>query len=293
MYNEREYRGIVHMLKERHIPFDTVILSALRILQQAERLRCYRPARPAPRARPQAASGAARYYCLRHRHRTHLARRPQLLEQLFGVRIREKIEPVAASYLLTEPKEVFRSFPARDWVFLHMDSYRLELTDADGYLPLVGAAPYGPPERAHGHVLTDDRMAAVKGGKNLYLPWMAGTLYYDLGYEDHKDIFFDLLDKVRPIKQPLTTDAPGCVDIFLHSVGRDEYLIQLINLRGFNGVTIAKPLPMENIHLTLTGKHPQTLELLTADGFENQPVTGDAVTLRCPGCYAGYRVTCK
>lgn len=46
---------------------------------------------------------------------------------------------------------------------------------------------------------------------------------------------------------------------------------------------------MENIHLTLTGKHPQTLELLTADGFENQPVTGDAVTLRCPGCYAGYR----
>ena len=64
---------------------------------------------------------------------------PQLLEQLFGVRIREKIEPVAASYLLTEPKEVFRSFPARDWVFLHMDSYRLELTDADGYLPLVGA----------------------------------------------------------------------------------------------------------------------------------------------------------
>ena len=29
MYNEREYRGIVHMLKERHIPFDTVILSAL------------------------------------------------------------------------------------------------------------------------------------------------------------------------------------------------------------------------------------------------------------------------
>ena len=294
MYNEREYRGIVHMLKERHIPFDTVILSALEDF--ASRLNDYDvivlpdlPRAPGPKLRQALLATTASVIGTGHT----LHEDPQLLEQLFGVRIREKIEPVAASYLLTEPKEVFRSFPARDWVFLHMDSYRLELTDADGYLPLVGAAPYGPPERAHGHVLTDDRMAAVKGGKNLYLPWMAGTLYYDLGYEDHKDIFCDLLDKVRPIKQPLTTDAPSCVDIFLHSVGRDEYLIQLINLSGFNGVTIAKPLPMENIHLTLTGKHPQTLELLTADGFENQPVTGDAVTLRCPGCYAGYRVTCK
>ena len=282
------------MLKERHIPFDTVILSALEDF--ASRLNDYDvivlpdlPRAPGPKLRQALLATTASVIGTGHT----LHEDPQLLEQLFGVRIREKIEPVAASYLLTEPKEVFRSFPARDWVFLHMDSYRLELTDADGYLPLVGAAPYGPPERAHGHVLTDDRMAAVKGGKNLYLPWMAGTLYYDLGYEDHKDIFCDLLDKVRPIKQPLTTDAPGCVDIFLHSVGRDEYLIQLINLSGFNGVTIAKPLPMENIHLTLTGKHPQTLELLTADGFENQPVTGDAVTLRCPGCYAGYRVTCK
>lgn len=294
MYNVLEYRGIVHMLKERHIPFDTAILSAMEDF--AGRLDDYDiivlpdlPRAPGPKLRKALLSTAATVVGTGHTFQED----PALLERLFGVRVREKIEPVAASYLLTEPKEVFRSFPKRDWVFLHLDSYRLELTGAEGYLPLVGAAPYGPPERAHGHRLTGDRMAAVKDGKNFYLPWMAGTLYHDLGYEDHKDLFFDLLDRVRPLRQPLTTDAPGCVDVFFHSTGPQEYLVQLINLSGFNGVTMAKPLPMEQIHVTLTGMRPKTLELLTADGFVPQPVTGDTLTLRCPGCYAGYRVTCE
>lgn len=294
MYNEKEYRGIVHMLKEQHIPFDTVILSAIEDF--TDRLNNYDiivipdlPRAPGPKLREALLTTTATVVGTGHTFRED----PALLDRLFGVRILEKIEPVTASYLLTQPKEVFRSFPERDWVFLHMDSNRIVLTNAEGYLPLVAAAPYGPPERAHGHVLTNDPMAAVKEGKNLYLPWLAGTLYYNLGYEDHKNIFLDLLDKVRPLQQPFTTDAPGCVDVFCHSIGQNTYLVQLINLSGFNGVTMAKPLPMENIHLTLSGKHPETVELLTAEGFEHRPVTGDTLTLPCTGCYAGYRITCK
>jgi len=293
MYNVLEYRGIVHMLKERHIPFDTVILSAIEDF--ADKLDRYDaiilpdlPRVPGPKLRKALLSTTAAVVGTGHTFQED----PELLEQLFGVRIREQIKPVAASYLLTEPKDVFQSFPERDWVFLYMDSYRMELTDAEGYLPLVRAAAYAPPERAYGHTVSDDKMASVKDGKNLYLPWMAGTLYYNLGYEDHKNIFLDMLSRVCPLRA-LDTDAPGCVDVFLHSVGEDEYLVQMINLSGFNGVTIAKPLPMEHIHLTLHGKHPQTLELLTADGFENMRVLGDTLTLQCPGCYAGYRITCK
>lgn len=292
--NVHEYRGIVHMLKERHIPFDTVILNATEDF--AGRLNDYDivilpdlPRAPGPKLREALLATTATVVGTGHT----FAEDPELLEKLFGVRIREKIEPVAASYLLTEPKEVFRSFPDRDWVFLHGDSFRLELVHAQGYLPLVAAAPYGPPERAHGHVVTNDSMAAVMDGKNLYLPWMAGTLYHDLGYEDHKDLFLDLLDHVRPLPLPMTTDAPGCVDVFLHSVGEGAYLVQLINLSGWNGITMAKPLPLENIHLTLTGKHPKTLAQLTADGLEALPVDGDTLTLRCTGCYAGYLVTCE
>lgn len=292
-YNVLEYRGIVHMLKERHIPFDTVILSAIEDF--ADKLNRYNaiilpdlPRAPGPKLRKALLSTTAAVVGTGNTFQED----PELLEQLFGVRIREKIQPVAASYLLTEPKDVFRSFPERDWVFLYMDGYRMELTDAEGYLPLVRGAAYAPPERAYGHTVSDDKMASVKGGKNLYLPWMAGTLYFKLGYEDHKDIFLDMLSKVCPL-QALDTDAPGCVDVFLHSVGEKEYLVQLINFSGFNGVTIAKPLPMEHIHLTLPDKHPKTLELMTADGFESKVVSGDTLTLQCPGCYAGYRITCK
>ena len=293
MYNVREYRGIVHMLKERHIPFDTAILSAMEDF--ADMLSDYDvvilpdlPRAPGPKLRSALLSTSAAVVGTGHTFQED----PALLEQLFGVRVRGKVEPVAASYLLTRPKEVFSSFPERDWVFLYMDSYRMELCDALGYLPLVGAAPYGPPERAHGHVVTEDRMAAVKGSKNLYLPWMAGTLYHDFGYEDHKDIFLDLLARVRPLRLPFATDAPACVDVFFHRTGEEEYLVQLINLSGFNGVTMAKPLPMENIRFTLNGRQIKTLERLTPDGFEPQAASGETVTLRCPGCYAGYRMTC-
>ncbi len=292
-YNVLEYRGIVHMLKERHIPFDTAILSAMEDF--AGRLDDYDivvlpdlPRAPGPRLREALLSTSATVVGTGRTFQED----PALLERLFGVRILEKLAPAAANYLLAQPKGLFRSFPERDWVFLCGDSYRLELTDAEGYLPLVGAAPYGPPERAHGHRVTDSRMAAVKGGKNLYLPWAPGTLYYNLGYEDHKDIFLDLLKKVRPLRLPFETDAPGCADIFFYSTGPNEYLVQVVNLSGFNGVTMAKPLPLEQIHLTLNGKEPKALALLTADGFEPLPVSGSRLTLRCPGCYAGYRITC-
>ncbi len=293
MYNEREYRGIVHMLKERHLAFDTVIYSAIENL--ADKLDNYDvvilpdlPRAPSPKLRKALLETSATVVGTAHTFRED----PELLEQLFGIRISRPVEPVAASYLLTQPKEVFHSFPLRDWVFLYQDAYRIELTDAEGYLPLVAAAPYGPPERAYGHVVTDDRMAAVKDGKNLYLPWMVGTLYYSLGYEDHKDIFFDLLDKVRPVKQPFATDAPACVEMFFHQTGPSEYLLQMINLSGFNGVTFSEPLPLDNIHLTIEGQHPRMLELLTRDGFEAQTIQGDVLTLKCPGCYVGYRITC-
>ena len=112
----------VCLLYTSHIPFDTVILSALEDF--ASRLNDYDvivlpdlPRAPGPKLRQALLATTASVIGTGHT----LHEDPQLLEQLFGVRIREKIEPVAASYLLTEPKEVFRSVPARDWVFLHMD----------------------------------------------------------------------------------------------------------------------------------------------------------------------------
>lgn len=292
-WNAQEFRGLVHMLKEEHIPFDSVIYSA--IDNVADRLNEYDviilpdlPRRPSDKFRQK----------LLHTTATIIAtgqtfvEDPELLYELFGVRISEKINPIRSSYVATEPKAIFKSFPLRDWVYLDMDAYRIVLENARGVLPLVGYAPYGPPERAYGHKRTGDYMAAIKDEKNLYLPWKIGSLYYTQGYEDFKQILIDLLNHVRPLDLPFVTDAPGCAEMIYRQVDENTCLVQIINLSGYNGKTMAKPLPLENIHVTLSGRHPLKVELLTLDGLEEQPLPEEnTLTLRCLQIYAGYKIT--
>lgn len=291
--NFKEYRGLVHMLKESHIPFDPVIYSA--IDNVIDRMDEYDviilpdlPRRPSDKFRQKLLSTSATVVATGHTFQED----PELLQALFGVRITGKITPIRSTYMATEPKEVFKSFPLRDWVYLDMDAYRMELKDARGVLPLIGYAPYGPPERAYGHKRTGDYMAAIKDGKNIYLPWAIGALYYTQGYEDFKQIFTDLVQSVCPLELPFVTDAPGCAEIIYRQAGENTCLLQFINLSGYNGKTMVKPLPLESIHVTLPGKTPKKVELLTLDGLEEQPLPqADTLTLRCPQIYAGYKIT--
>ena len=292
-WNVNEYRGLVHMLKEAHIPFDPVIYSAIDHVY--DRLDEYDviilpdlPRRPADKFRQKLLSTTATIVATGRTFQED----PELLKELFGVRITGKIAPIRGTYIATEPKEVFQSFPLRDWVYLDKEAYRIALEDAQGVLPLVGYASYGPPERAYGHKRTGESMAAIKNGKNIYLPWQVGTLYYTQGYEDFKQIFVDLLKHVRPLHLPITTNAPGCAEVIYRQVDEGISLLQIINLSGFTGKTMVKPLPLENIQVSLPGKEIQKIELLTCDGLEEQPLPNQgALTLRCPELYAGYKIT--
>lgn len=289
--NEEEYRGLFYMLKEQHIPFDPVVYTGLDnvtdrfddydviILPDLSR-------RPSEKVREALLKTSASIVATGHTFEED----PELLEKLFGVKIAGKLENVKAAYLQTEPKKIFTSFPLRDWVFLLEDSYRLELTTAKGCLPLIGPARYAPPERAYGHKLTGDSMAALNG-KNLYFSWQPGKLYYALGYEDHKQIFLDLLNKVCPLELPFITDAPNCVEIQYHTVDEHTCTIQFINISGYNGRTMTKPIPMNHIHVTMNAITPLKVEELTQDGLVSLPVEGKTLTLSCQGIYAGYKIT--
>ena len=289
-----EYRGIAEMLTEAHIPFDPVIYSAADSI--AGRLNEYDlvilpdlPRRPTEALRKALLSTSAAVVATGRTFQED----PELLRQLFGVRVLERITPIRSSYMATEPKEVFTSFAQRDWVYLDRDAYRIALEDARGVLPLVGYAPYGPPERAYGHKYTGDWMAAVKDEKNICLPWLAGELYHTQGYEDFKQLFLDLLRSVRPLRLPFETDAPACAQMIYRQADEHTCLVQIINLSGYNGKTMHCPLPLEDIHLSLPGRRPKKLELLTPDGLQQQPLPENGVmTLRCPQIYAGYKITC-
>lgn len=140
-------------------------------------------------------------------------------------------------------------------------------------LPRISDSMYGPPERCFGHQVTDIPSVTVAHEKWIYLPWMIGTLYYRHGYEDFKYILLNLLDAYALYEEKITTDAPSCVEVFFQKIGEKQYLLQLLNLSGFNGVTVGEPIVLSDIHVNLHGIIPKEIYELTADGEKSMPLS--------------------
>jgi hypothetical protein len=131
------------------------------------------------------------------------------------------------------------------------------------YLPLLDKGREGPPEMIGGHVPTGwyglsilDKNAA----KTVYIPWEIGRMYYQYGFFAHRDILLDVIDYINPeIMQGLKTNAPPQVEITFNKFKYNsdstdtynKYIINLINLSGFNGRTYFEPLEINNIQFEI------------------------------------------
>lgn len=163
------------------------------------------------------------------------------------------IENTRAAYLNVSDKTLFSSFPDRNWVIT--DRAFGVCSSEQAALPLVHAAMFGPPERCFGHeeeterglLFSEDRTAAA-------FTMDIGSLFYDYGYADHRDIFADVLCMLSPESEILTTNAPSCVEIFLHRLPDGRQLLQLLNLSGFNGMTVEEPHEIHGVSVTVGGR---------------------------------------
>lgn len=266
--HDREYRGIFKMLKESHRifriveqdeldrfagqldEFDTILLPGVEL--DADR--------PFTHALKQAkaqviATGLA------------LQENPELLEDLFGVRLGEPLNKPRGHYLLTEPKSVFGRLADTDWVYLDMEYRPMALAAGNtGWMPLVLPAPFGPPEFCYGHKVSTQPSVSVKDGRLVYLPFMLGTLYYQHGFTEFRSILLDVMDACGEVDAPFETDAPPCVEMFWHRCGENRWMLQLLNLSGCNGITVEKPLPVHGITVRLNGKTPKQITELAPAG---------------------------
>ncbi len=279
----KEYRGLFRAFKEDHIQFRTMQISALEGFAKRTAgagnpfdgfdfvfLPGVRKLSPAILAYLNSTTACVVGTGL------SLQCEPDAARQLFGINIKETVSDVRGTYLLTEPKSVFSSFPEKDWVFLDK-TYGVIALEAGttGLLPKEEKAMFGPPERCFGHRETKEWMLAASDGGNLYFPWHIGALYYQYGYDEFKKLLYDALASVKPIPRPIVTDAPAMTEVFFGRISDNTYMLQLINLTGFNGITFSGPLVIPDISVKFADIKPQEIIWLSGKGEEKVNLNGN------------------
>ena len=220
-----------------------------------------------------------------------LQNEPDILKKNFGIELLDAPETIRGSYMETTPKQVFKSFEKRDWVYLDKEYRPVKILDRDtqGILPFVSPAMYGPPERCFGYKVTDTPCITIKNKKFIYITWMLGDLYYNHGYEDFKQILLDVMDKYGDFENPIKTNAPNMVEVFFDKCTEDEYLLQFINLTGFNGTTAAKPVTLSDIEVSFSGIKPVDIHQLTTYG-KVKKTAGTKLAVEDLGIYKAYLI---
>lgn len=274
-----EYRGLFRMLKEAHILFDTLIDtdSDAYGVDPASYDLVIVPGIPKLR------SEKLREIFLKSGQRFlatagSFSGDPELLEKLLGIRSLQEKAAARGGYYLTEPKDVFRSFPYQDWIYVDHKRWEAEGAKVDaegeirGMLPYITPAPYGPPERCYGHKTTDIP-GVILGEKSAAVLFEAGALYDLQGYESFKLLVTDLLDWLLPKEQQALyeTDAHPLTEIFLNRIGARTGMMEFLNLTGFEGVTVLKPVVQRGISVRFNEKIDKVIEL-TKDGQRLVPM---------------------
>lgn len=259
----QEYRGIVLMLKEAHIPFD--IIEDSQIGNLAEKVKKYKLlllpeitylSAESIRVLKEASQQGTNLIATNR----SLFDSPETLRELFGAKIVNKDHDGAGFYLNPDNKTVFKRFRQQKMLFwkFNLGLYDLSGTDQT-FLPILAKGRPGPPEIIGGHDPTGSFAMGVKNhpkSKAVILPVNLGRLYYLHGYEQHKNILLDVIDYIYPeATQLVTTNAPARIEVILQEYTlnipaklnqktADGQILHLVNLTGFSGNTYFEPLPV-------------------------------------------------
>ena len=257
--SDKEYLGWFILLKQAHVLFD--VLDHVAAEDHPERASGYDILIvPDPVKAPAAMMDAARATGGKLLFSALTDGRAEKALALLGACCEGTLERTRAAYLSTADKALFASFPDRDWVILDRE-FGL-LSGGKGVLPLVQPAMFGPPERCFGHVQSSwPGLVFSADGKSAGFAFRIGRLFHDDGYADHRDIAVAALRALSPEAFVLETNAPAAAELFLHTLPDGRTLLQLINLTGWNGMTMEKALPLSDIRISLPGEFDRVSSL--------------------------------
>lgn len=262
----QEYRGIVLMLKEAHIPFD--IIEDAQIENLEEKVKKYKliilpeitylSKKSIDIIKEASANGTNLIATNKAFFDT-----PETLMDLFGAKIVTLDNDGAGNYLNPENKTIFKHFTKQKMLFWKFNLGLYDFKNADQtLLPVLAKGRPGPPEIIGGHDPIGSFALGIKNhpkSKDVLMPVNIGRLYYMHGYEEHKNIMLDVINYIYPeAAQTIQTDAPARVETILQKYSKNisgvnlaskenGMILHLINLTGFSGNTYFPPLPIYQI----------------------------------------------
>ncbi|OOQ61438.1 alpha-amylase family protein [Mucilaginibacter pedocola] len=262
----QEYRGVQLMLKEAHIPFDIIVSE--QIENQADKIKGYglvilpETTGLTPEALKVLKEALANGTNLIATN-TAMSDNPQALLDIFGAKVIAKEYDGGGNYLQPDNAAIFKRLKQQRMLMLKFNLAQYDFTAADShYLPILSKGRPGPPEIIGGHEPTGYyAMALKKTGKGtaVVLPFNIGRLYYQNGYQEHKNILLDVIERIYPkAMQDVVTNAPEKVEVIVQHYGKntagmgatnDGLITHLINLTGFSGASYFEPLPVYGIKL--------------------------------------------
>lgn len=124
--------------------------------------------------------------------------------------------------------------------------------DAKGYLSLIPATRFGPPEKAY---YTESEITDFPGmiinnfgkGRSVFIPWQIGSQYGFKGHYAHKALFVSALKNLLKVESSLITDASPLIEMtrLSNRNGAFEW-IGMLNHSGQIGASILEPIAIYN-----------------------------------------------
>jgi hypothetical protein len=259
-----EYRGIQAMLREAHIQFD--IIEDAQVENLSATIKAYKvlllpditylSAAAINLLKEAIANGTS----IIATNTTMFDNGPALLD-LFGAKVKNKDNNGTGNYLRPDNPKLFKRLSQQTMVSWRYNLGLYDFSAADStFLPVLAKGRPGPPEIIGGHDATGDYAMALKhhaSATAVLMPINIGRNYYLNGYQQHKNLFLDVLDHVYPqAAQDVVTNAPPRVEVTLQQYGknnnadrakRDGLILHLINGTGFSGTTYFDPIPVSNL----------------------------------------------
>ena len=293
--NGEELRGWFRVLVEHHIPFDTLLVDALRepvlarfravVLPGHEPISDETAAhldRFVARGGVLIASGqaASRTEDLEPRNLPALA-------SLGIERIRAIRDSVRGAYLSVDDRTGFARLHDTDLVFVdgpYVDAvYRPE---ASGKFPLIPPGPFGPPERCDLPAPTDDPGVVVHpfgAGRAVYVPWSCGTLLERHGHANTSSFMADVLQSLGGL-EPIGGNLSPMVEVtLLEHVDAEHRLLHLVNGSGQLGAGWVEPVTMRQLKVAIPcdGAPTEVRSLVTGAELAWQ-LSEDQLTIAVP-----------